>query len=624
MRRRGPGGAALAGVLLMSALLIVVCFSLATLSVLNLNMSRAASTTAQARALATAAVNQITTELSNMPGASTAGPLSATRPRVDLVERFKRPVFPSGAEHLPGTVAITFDPAADHASVDNFDSTVPAASWTDRGTARKSVPPLSLDVLMAVTVGGQTTWFEAVLQRRWPYVLCTPGRVTMMGTPQWDRVRPGTTEEEAIEPSHIQGAVFSLADMEFKEDAEWWNRGRVSTVQNNPLAYARPGESDVVTVGQTIFDAIFRFIPPEAGQIIVGGEIRLRLPDSTSVRRDVPVHSDGNVLQGRVDVMADSVEGLLRVAPRNVQGGGLRANVRPPDLQRKLAAAFKLPDPSEYVEVPPQSGVGRASDDAPPDESTQALVLPPNGVSMPAGGGSRFFALTGDLVLPPTGAALVKGTPRPFDYGKTARFVIPCSVGNRWLSDRGRTLNQSGAGIELKNCLLYVKGNLDLSASGPDAEGNVTVPALRGSNATIIVDGTLVLTNGAIDAQDQGMVIFCRRLVSQAKGHYKGLLLVQKSAAFFPAAPGDRLRIDGAIICGDSPIVIQEAVQATAETPSGGDNAAPPTPSRVSAGRSVPLRGLRLWSTELNYDPRYLKTLNPIGSLSLVSMRQVP
>jgi len=122
-----------------------------------------------------------------------------------------------------------------------------------------------------------------------------------------------------------------------------------------------------------------------------------------------------------------------------------------------------------------------------------------------------------------------------------------------------------------------------------------------------------VVTNGSVDAKDQGMVIYCRRLVCQARGCYKGLLMIKKSAVFFPPKPGERLAIKGAVICGDSPMVIQD----------------PPHEEFDAEGkpyleqRRVEVRGLRLWSTDLIYDPRYLKTVHPLGTFTLTHLQQV-
>src|SRR6185436_8549078 len=126
------------------------------------------------------------------------------------------------------------------------------------------------------------------------------------------------------------------------------------------------------------------------------------------------------------------------------------------------------------------------------------------------------------------------------------------SCGNRYIQGDPKNVFYTGAGIERHNCILFVDGNLDLSSTKPRAGGTAVIPALRGTNATIIVNGTLLLNNGSLSASKEGMVIYCRRLVTAAQGHYSGLIMVQKSAAICPAYPGAKIEIQGGVVCGGS------------------------------------------------------------------------
>jgi hypothetical protein len=212
------------------------------------------------------------------------------------------------------------------------------------------------------------------------------------------------------------------------------------------------------------------------------------------------------------------------------------------------------------------------------------------------------------------------------------RFTVKDSSGNQ-------TLVMTGAGIELHDCILYVQGNLDLSST---AGHNSTLPTLRGTNATVIVDGTLIVSNGSVTGSTEGMVLMCRRLVSMAKGTYKGLIMVQKSAAFFPASPGDELDIQGGLVCGAGPMSIYGVRPDTGGgggpvivgQGAGGRAPASPSPGTALNGKDGPvpgatltqrvtLQGLHLWSTHLQYDPRYLKTLNRFGPTYLMSLRPI-
>ena len=74
----------------------------------------------------------------------------------------------------------------------------------------------------------------------------------------------------------------------------------------------------------------------------------------------------------------------------------------------------------------------------------------------------------------------------------------------------------SDAGLVLKNCLLYVNGNVDLT-KGP--KGDPTKGTLVGDNATLIVGGTLRITSGFLDSGDHGFVILARGISLEAGGY---------------------------------------------------------------------------------------------------------
>ncbi|HEY4002135.1 MAG TPA: hypothetical protein VGO93_24905, partial [Candidatus Xenobia bacterium] len=176
-------GAALGVVVAVVLFVMLLAMLMATLTVFNLDMADGFSEGTQAEALARAAVTQFIYEQDQTPPGSPLGslPSPAATPSPFAV-RYAPPnqVFPDGGAHLPGTVHVTFDATQPYFSIDNSLSDLPAAGWTDQGTANLSVPPYSVDLVVTVTTGRHTSHYEATVERRWPYVLAGPG-VTLMG-----------------------------------------------------------------------------------------------------------------------------------------------------------------------------------------------------------------------------------------------------------------------------------------------------------------------------------------------------------------------------------------------------------------------------------------------------------
>lgn len=626
--------------LLVSTLLLVICLSFATMSVLNLNLSSAYRNSTQCRFLAMAATTQVCSELASFRRQGWRSPLDAERPSLDLLERYRKPVFAKGAENLPGEVVVTFDNDLDHYSVDNLDSPYPAAGWTDRGSDRKSVPPFSLSLVIGARVSGQLTWFEAIVTRRWPFVVCTPGRFTLMGTLDRRRLAAeGLAIDES--PTQVRGAVYSLLDapsstisellrpsFDFTRppmDDEAVGGGEEGLEKTAPRSLQR---EDVLEVGREVFDRV-QYVPGDAGAVTVGGAIVGRFFDGEGILHEsVRCDSRGNRLNGTVYSVADSAENVLDVAAGNHQRGGIRVGQHLTEVDAVLQRAFIVEEPSDCTVLQPQPQarppVKVATDAKGVDASTaEKSDVGVGGIAPPPSRMDAFYKLEKTLVLGSDNA----GEPG-FGLARGSRYRIPCSVGNRW-REAGR-YKESGAGLQISNALLYVDGNLDLSASSGEEGGN---PFLRGTNATIIVRGTLSLSSARIDALDQGMVIYAGRLVSEASGSLKGLLLVEKGALFFP--PGgatdssQRLLIQGAIICGDSPTIVRRMADASiadgAVSPAVG---AAPSPSPVTSTGStrqdeVITRGVCLWSTDLVYDARYLKSLHPMAPATVSVLRQI-
>ena len=155
--------------------------------------------------------------------------------------------------------------------------------------------------------------------------------------------------------------------------------------------------------------------------------------------------------------------------------------------------------------------------------------------------------------------------------------------------------NSSNARLVIRDCRLYVNGNLDLGEGG-----------LEGNNATLIVNGHVVVRDGSMEAADKGLVIMCNRLGVSAAGTYRGLILVRDCCAFSKVQnPTTPLEIRGAIICGGSSAQMRLASQ-------------PP-----SSYTTTIIRGVSLASAHFVYDPRYLGVLQPISPYQLIHFEKV-
>lgn len=609
--RTSSRGSALAAVLCACAVLVVVCLALASLAVLNLNLSNAAATGITMNLLAESAVAQFVSEAEAQNLASRTSPLRGPAPRPDWVGRFRNPVFPTDGEDLPGDVKITFDPHQRHYSVDNSQSENPAAACYDTGSQR-SVPPFSVSLVMTVTCRGQSRCYEAILRRLWPFAaLCTCGPVILTGTPA------AGGAAVTVNPTNLVGDVCNLLlpprptdelpgvvadnpnnfdDPSLKEPPEEKMSAALIRDSCLKLAQTQPSKTESgVFVGDDlkVYDKLDYVSDPLVVSLWVGsedgdvktarrvvvatqGELAVAFPPGTSSGRTLT--DSGNILEGNADFVPPGNYQAVKVEDGNTFTGREKNGLKLQGIKSDPLDLVKLPDPvSEgYTAVPLEPKIPRGN--------------------LNIGSHKAFYRLEKDLVLGPD----VKPRDDAFVVSGDTKYWMDMSCGDRFFEvspDATQLLTIStGAGIQLDNCTLYVNGNLDLSSSTADTP---THPALSGNNATLIVNGTLLLQDGSLDARDQGMVVYAKEIISQAKGDYHGLLIAEHGAVFYPPTdPNDRLHITGGIVVGGQPTEIARGLP--------------------------PLTGLTLYSTDLTYDARYLKSLHPFGDLKLMTLRPVP
>lgn len=615
---RRPRGAALASLLTMAALLIVVALAIAMVSLHSLHVAQGFHDGVQGELLARAAAEEF---IARFQGNAATGNGVDGEGSVDFLEYYrKNAVFPDGGQHLGGEAAITFDSTLPYYSVDNSQSDLPAASWADRGTARTSVPPYSVSLVVRVKTGQQTQHYEFILQRRWPYAAALPHTLTLTGLPEFPGSKdPGDPSKGA---TTVKGPVFCFG---------------LPITQNGPNGAIVPRAprgfrgTAMVPLDPDMYEEVAfhsNWIQGGLG-VTVGRSADPPQPKTGPPRRvrypgDAPPYpSTGNLLDGRVD-FADWDKGVVVFDGNEWKGTARQGVITEDELEKLGPKIFRLPSTSGYQRVDGGYGLVPVMAD-----------LDNDGVEEK----QDFLLMADDVVFhgtPGTGGARV---------GSNSKFHVRTSMGNRYLplvidEESGEIwcLNgkaSTGTNLDLKDCVLVVEGSLDLSGSTSDEGRRRDFYGLRGDNATLIVKGTLILTKGVLNAGDRGMVIYCERLVMQASGSYRGLILVEEGALIYPSvsAGGENaLRIDGGIICGGERFSVAKFVPPPPPQPvaSPSPSASPtPEPSPSPPPHSVleetqDVSGLRLWTTKLEYNPRFLKTIHQFGDFHMLTARKLP
>ncbi|GMU57533.1 MAG: hypothetical protein AMXMBFR33_66790 [Candidatus Xenobia bacterium] len=569
MQRRG---AALATVLGLVVLLLFVCVTVAALSITNLNFSRSFREAVQAELLARSAIAQFIADCEADPVGSGLDPSSPP----PLAGRYPGGnIFPDGGTRLGGTAEVTFDLTRPFHSVDNSQNELPAQGWSDRGTTRRSVPAFGVSLVMKISTGRKTTYYEAMLRRRWPFVLASHSPIGFLG-----------------------GAAGS---------------GRSSLVTGDLLVYPKhdepplPDPMPLTTVGIPIDLELYQRIKnynsaPKAGVVAVGS---MSLPGPWNL-------TQGNRYEGQANFVAGQWSGgmapIVHANPGNTAIPSPRAdryNVNgylpplpgdPPGTQRSILDTI--------MTVP-----GAGGDDL-------VSIVPPNTLKeLPVGSFGKYYLLERDIWLvdrpeslptpmPPTPAG-----PPEVIFGTD--FQLTGALGNRYLGASG--VEATGASIKLINSTLHVVGNLDLCQF--ETSGGTTIaPSLEGSNATLIVEGNLLLDDGALDAVNRGMVIYAQSAVVKAKGNYRGLIMIRDGAVFYPG-DGGALTIQGGLVTGARRAFF--SLYQPPATPGG----PPPPPDPNYPPFAV--SGLNLFATVLTYKPAYLKSINAFGKYEPMLLRKL-
>lgn len=545
---------ALPTVLGVVSVLLTLGLALCTLSTVSLNLARRNYLEARAQLLARSGLAEFVVQLRRMEASM---PLPPAVPTTDLASTFPEVEIVRGCR-------LGFRNGLEYRSTDNLYSEFPAQGYLDRGTTAKTVPPFTLELILRVEVEGSRGEFRVLVRRVWPYAAYVDqGPLIMCGFP-----------DDEVAPSHVLGSVYKGRDWpgpmfenEVDPDAQgprlWVTRRELTRcmvmevpgpITLGPRLSQNPAFNPYGQVGSTTLpNACIAGGAPHWFKVEATSRAPLQVPSGSGT--DDP----DNHLEGSADLDEDLAGQTVYVAPRNrfdgtVMHKDLRLN--PLDLLRPAVGA-----PGTAVTGLPEVTPGF------PDPRPTFLL---NRTLSLDGSTTTRWEVDGNLVS--------RMLWPPLDPGEDTSTVI---------------VESYPAALELRDCALHVKGDLDLwrPLSLDSTYTDYPPTVLSGTNATLVVDGTLTLGGGRLDSHDQGMVIYARHLVMRAGGEFRGLIVADRSASILPDGT-DHLSIQGGIVCGGVP----------------GPDGIP---------------GLVLRSVQLDHDPRYLKTLHAIGSFRLTGWQQL-
>ncbi|GMU53992.1 MAG: hypothetical protein AMXMBFR33_31380 [Candidatus Xenobia bacterium] len=574
----GRRGVAVATVLAGSVLLLAFCLLVASFCLTQLDFARNFREHAQSEQLARAALSQFidAERRRDQPD----DPLSGQ----SLSQRYHwQNLFGArDSQRLGGEVAIGFTPHREsgYYSLDNSQNSLFARSCLDQGDA-KSVPPYSAQLLIRVKAGPRVQWFDALVQKRWPYVLASSEPVALAAN------RIGTSPGPG---SSVTGNLLCFPRVEGEP------------LHRYPLALSA---DQMQGVGSHI-SAL------EHAGVTIGG----RRDPSSSLS-----WSTGNRLIGNVDfVKRDPLAGQPRVAVGggNTWRGTSRVDLEfPSDFLNSITGGPGVPSDWNFL----IRSSGDALINSETDSQGRQLLFRREG--------RPFYLMNQSLAIQDAPPADHERDPSA-QYAIGSAFVVEGSMGNRYIprplvvtDDREVRIRPSR--LMLKNARLFVDGDLDLSGPLTDV-GNNPQPLLIGSNATLVVRGTLTIDGGMLDAVDQGMVIYCQRLLMKASGDYRGLIVVRDSALFYPemrsvtlgtgtAQQLKQFTIRGGLVIGGGAVRVYEE---EANLQNGSLVQFPPPDPQ-----SMEFQGTGFFSLNLEYDPSYLQALHTYGQFQLYSLRRV-
>lgn len=624
------------------SLVLLAAFSLATSSLSQLNLSSRYAQRTQADYTARAAMTEFVVRSRAM-----AGKHDVTSPPEPIFPKFVgKEILLEKQPRVDGLVRLQLNKC-----VDNSGNPLPTRSFFD-GVGKTSVPPYCLSVVYEVKLGNRNYLYESLVQQRWPYALVAPGPVLIPG-----RVGPspaGAADETNLPPafwsaaSQVKGRVLALqtdvsSDVDEHRSGETHAGNLINPIRVSmgayqalyPYAYSggvsnASGSSTTSTIreesdarlilggGYKMFKLVYTPPPPPDPPPPGGGPNPVSEPlagSSTPAVAPVKpgkwdlqmfnVTTRGAVVHRGVDLLENlprGGDGFTTLAKLTVKEGN--------NLKGKARFDYWLngEDPGEAASRERMRELFSK-----PDTSTWPVNNFPRSKEIIIATGPRPVALASPSGLPtpptyvqaPTGKIRYQGNFEPAGYDLT--------------TDAGRDYSSFYSDYFNLPAGYDVQGSLTLQDVSLSVDGNLSLQnyILRGSRATLIVDGTLTLDGGYLDAGDNGLVIFCRRLIMKSQGNFNGLIVAEKGAALYgagattpPAEPG--LHIKGGLLVGGTDLLVKGDP--------GMDTGAGSASAAITPGiNPLQMRGLMLSSCNLEYAPQYLRGLNNFGNLEVLA-----
>lgn len=570
--------AALGTIVMVGALLFAMVLVMAAISTVPLRLASQRLDAVQAQFLARSAIAQIryeflTAEEQSVQGANGIDFSHPPRPPLNLASRFASPVFTVPGNSDYGQVTITYDPTQPYYSTDNLMSELPAAGYLDRGTPNTSVPPFSTQVLVTVKTPSSTYHYAAILSQVWNYAVFSASGMTL----DENTTVTGNVGITAIDPSLTNQSQTNVQTIQIGDGTAPTTPTTTTVDGNADILFSRAQANAALGAGQPL-PSLVRLL---YGGQLAGQEVHDLVPQGTVL---------GTATTGGLAIVFPDPAGFTAASINAVSSEAMRS------WNDFTADGGYVPDLSTATTVPQML---LSSARHPVEYLTESASF--DGASGPA----NLMVASSLTNYKPT-FTVVKDP----NTGKV--ISVTMNSPDAW--------DYSGAGLSLKDCVLYVNGNLDLvkgpaPRGGPSPSPSPTALAgtsIYGDNATLIVNGALRLEQGSLSASDRGLVIMADAISLESGGTYNGLIVARQELRIVPMSSSEHLSVVGSIFAKGSNV--EETKQWNDDT------------SSMQTVTTVTLldHPLQISSTDVRYDPRYVKALNQLGILTLKSWRSIP
>lgn len=570
---RRPRGVALATALMLLALVLVIGLALASSSMLSLNLARQSYLDTRCSLQARSCVNELIARLDKLQASAD---ITLFNPKPTDLNK----TFPGRPELVPGCW-VTFDHNESGYSTDNLLGEGPVAGWADHGKTTTSVPPFTLELILHARQGGYERSYRALVRRTWPYAVYSgSGPIILTGDPE-----PNAQPDKG---SHVRGRVHSAV----RESIPWY-----ALAAEQALPTPRNMLFSLMTSGLRVQRD--NLVPAQVGPALLLAAESYTLLGSPAAGRphDVPAgftlnrtpqvpssgRSEGNSLKGSIDY-TDELKKKNR-QPEVTDGNTFQGTVNYREAARSPLSDIDPGTGDGYQSWLPPARVFIARNPANGKIVGQDVVPwpPQNPLAVYPNEAKPIYLLWDEVSL--------SGGP-----GKSSYYVVPGHLVNRIITENPTAypegpvvgdlgVRQYGFGLKLEDCVLHVKGDVDLcDLTGDDTQ----IKGIEGNGATLIVEGQLSVNGAEIRAGDRGMVIYAKQINLAGVADFSGLLVASDSVSVVPQ-PGKHVKIRGGIVTHGNPSVVEG------------------------------LPGIVLRNVDVQYDPRYLKSLSSCGEYVLTA-----